>query len=285
MIVFAIAFGQKYIDALAATCLPSLFGETNYKGSIKEPIELLVYTTRAWAAEVERALSTVDPGVMHHFSLAKVVTGNVPTETPYVTAARLLILAIERCGTQTFAVAVPDLIYAANTLENCYKLHKITGKVVAIFDGRVRPDVDPKECLGASSGNLTQFFLKHCDDMWRAHTTSDLDAPPGPKPGHMIFKDAGQCWVFVPRVTPFVGEFMPIDSLILKDSIGSWDHGWADFLELNNRMLVQTSLLEGFAIEPSPKNFIALDIDLRSSDENVLRQFKFQSSRVYCFTG
>lgn len=286
MIVFSIAFGKPYVDSLLNRCLPSLFSKSRFNPAGIEPLRLVIFTNNETLPTVAAAAKDLKD----QYGFAAVQVSNCASgESPKQTSMWLLNRAITRCldAGESFMFAVPDLVYAAGTIERAYTLYKLTGKVVSLFNGRVKQGFPDTSYLAAAEtpAVLLNFFYAYRDRMWQAHTTTDLNQIAGHVPGHMIHCRGPKLLIFGSTPNPFMGRFVPADKLTLNAGMVAWDHQWADSLWLNNRMIVQTDLNSGFSIEPSPKIFRESQLVPLDLPADELQSYKFGAVRTVCFTG
>lgn len=231
-----------------------------------------------------------------------------------VVTTNLLCRAVDFCikKDKSFFMAVPDLIYSDHTVQACYNLHRLTGKVVSIFNGRVQlpPDHRPlqehqfQQILGLPFGVRNCFFT-NMNEEWRQWMTTDPNVVPGYEMGHTIFSTDRFVHVFFRNPNPTVGKFTKDDLFYFAtgQSMVSWDRPWQDILFKSGRVFIQTNLDICMSIEADdrsatqmspnwassnlPKEDIALKLieKFTGNDVEVRRRHKF-SDRYghFCFT-
>ncbi len=199
----------------------------------------------------------------------------------------------------------PDIVYSAGIIDSCYELHSLTGRVVALFNGRVGPQpgeppfaADALLGVSRSARDMVDFFFNHMNATWRENTTTDTKQIKGADPGHLVFQSERRRLIFFPTPNPFLGRFKPADLIAFSGRQGftAWDHAWTDTLRATDRLLVQTDLDAGLGLEAGvwrhtspvefklPKAFHRLSEQYGQSEQDALRDFKFGSAPCYCFT-
>jgi hypothetical protein len=188
MIVFAIVFGEAYIESFFDTALPSLLTPKNVPALVDRGVEvsLVFFTTESSVPIIaERAQNPV-PG-MEFFSNVDVSYLEDKDRSDYADKGQwqndvlrdLMMKAVAYCVKEDrpFIFANADVLYSNGIVENCYRLHRATSKVVGAFNGRV----DPGEQTGAfhrlreaSDDGYKKAFLKYRSPLWEP---GGLDAP------------------------------------------------------------------------------------------------------------
>ncbi len=272
MIVFTIVFGEKYIERFFERSLPSLFGPDRPLDLGGEKLSLFIFTLSRDERLVHKHLRGQPLKYFEKIGDINIITGNVDGmpethDDPQLVAAKnraiacnLLIRAMKLCieRDEVFLHAVPDLVYSAATVNTCYHLHRLTGKNVAIFNGRVAPKNDSDFTLeellniSASPHDMVRFFFENMNKVWAQHYTSDFNRITGQMAGHLIYQLGPAPLIFCSHPNPILGKFKPIDipHFTNKSAFAAWDHGWKDFLLLSNRLVVQTGLDLGMSVEP-----------------------------------
>lgn len=255
MIAFSFALNQSDVDALFARALPSLF-----PADIHEPIKLCVYTVRDFAASAtERSNAT--PTAWFTGGIEILVVDYAGHMDRADLAAYMQREAIARClaDDDAFILVNAQSVYAVGTLSNAYAMHRITGRIVAIFDGGVDLD-EPVATVAA--------FLANRDKLWRDHSTDVLGVMPGSVEGRIMYSDDMRTFIFTPTPEPFMGSVKPGDELRQR---------WS-----RDRVIALTDLRSGFAVHTSR---VSRDADFSApiGDFETLQSFKFEGV-VYCFT-
>src|SRR5262249_2812027 len=138
-----------------------------------------------------------------------------------------------------------------------WSLHRLTGKVVSIFNGRVSlDDSDPEafrdvlsDALSRPQGVL-ELFNSNMIDQWRARSTDNPDVIPVDQSGSLLYKDGDMTYIFSGAPNPFMGTFTEADLVYFASTrFTVWDHDWQDRLFDMRRLLVQTNLDRGMSIE------------------------------------
>lgn len=288
MIIFSVAFGESYVERLFSRCLPSLL-----RGAAQaDPLTLVVFTLPEFHEHIRTAAER--SGVEKHVSKFAVSTPPVDPGTPSAQAfaGQLLRYAVALClaADDVWFHAVPDLIYAADTLSTCERLHRLTGKTVAIFNGRTRAPADADDPL---QGSIAGYFRRNMSDQWLAHRPR-ADEPCGHIPGQLIYDREPHAFVFCSTPNPVLGRFEPADVLSLGRGMAAWDHEWREALERQNRLLVCPDLNAAMSIEPvegrdpkPPARELARFEGLAAraeADAATRRRAKFTAVPTYLFT-
>lgn len=304
MIIFSVAYGEAYISQLCNRCLPSLLSKHGMDVA-GEPIRLAIFTLKKDFNFLVVNLSASE-------TLQKFVAANrvdiASIEEPQtpggMTSAAMLVQGIYHCidRNESWVHAVPDLVYSSTALETCWALHKVTGKVVAMFNGRLKAlqsDDTPftDEAYLRSADDMPRFFFKNMIDAWHAYRVTTLDALNGAQPGRLVVDAPSARLVFETAVNPFVGRFEPEDMFAFQppDNFGAWDHAWKDTLERQNRLVVLTNLDLGMSIEPVADGGIGKTVfeGIRTAfvkrampplNADVARKVKFGAPGMHCFT-
>jgi hypothetical protein len=271
MIVFSIAFGARYVNRLFARCLPSLLAAPR-----PAPVSLLIVTEAAYADEVK---ARADALVADPIILALDIAG---TNDTTVKSTLMLNHAVRHCleADDVFAFAVPDLVYQRGTLASCHALHQLTGKTVAIFNGRVGEDLSDADLRGAAAaGGLADLFFAHMSPQWRRNTTTTTAAA-GELPGHLAVDTPDLRGVFCAVPNPFLGRFAEEDCYRLTASFRAWDHDWRAALQNTGRLIAHTDLDAAMSVEPSAEKpmygFLPhIAAQLETVPEAARRTYKF----------
>ena len=267
MIVFAIAHGESYIRKLADFCLPSLLAPGNLPCLSDEKPELAIFTVDTDVGLVTKLLNKPEIaasfGDRRQVFAVKVLADSSTEQLPKFKAAvtrHLLRDAVDYClkKDRSFLFAVPDLVFSNGAIKTSWQLHRMTGKMVSIFNGRVQSKVDEPPFSPALMPKLTReqgvrdFFFSNMVADWHNWTTTDPDVIPDPTlPGHLILKSDHHSFVFS-RPNPVIGRFTQRDLMFFTDervSLWHWDHDWQDALLREGRLQVQTNLDLGMSIE------------------------------------
>lgn len=311
MIVFTIAFGERYIKRFFERCLPSLFAPDRPLKLGGEKISLRVITlkrdadliTRYKDSDAVRYFSSI--GTVHVDAVA--IESGESAELPDLENVKrtLLLHAVAMCieNDEVFVHASPDHIYAPGVIDTCFEMHRLTGKVIALFNGRVaptsgEPDFPTEILLSASKSarGMVDFFFNNMNALWRNNSTSDPSRISGIEPGMLAFQSDDRRIVFYSNPNPFLGKFKPTDLLAFAGVYGfsSWDHGWRDALVGADRLLIQSDLNCGISIEVgtgrvpkgdgTPKAFLRLYDPSEQPEHEARREAKFAGSRSFCFT-
>ena len=210
---------------------------------------------------------------------------------------------------EVFVHLVPDLVYSPGVLSTCYKLHALTGRVVATFNARCAPKEDEPALsddemmeAGTSTREMLRFFLKHRTYYWHDNETSDIRAIPGNLKGYLLYTDPGRVIIFTNNPNPMLGKFQRSDitAFANKASLNNWDNDWKDQLVVQNRLLVQSNLDAGMSIEDAPRERRLSDTfsvktireqydrairNTAGDDREMRREGKFSGVPGWCFIG
>lgn len=289
MIVFSVAFGEKYIRHLFERCLPSLL-----RSEVDEPLSLLVFTT---PESNQYFPEYMDAPYMARFGdrIETVVTkyerapGVSQSEVARILSGEMLHRAVLTCfeRDEIFVHAVPDLVYSPTALSCSLTLHKLTDRNVAIFNGGVMPG----EITSLSADATVDYFFDHMNASWAEHATDDATKVPGFLIGHLVFTKPGQRTVFCASPNPFLGRFNATDVLTLSgiSAIRTWDHAWLDNLSNQGRLIVEPDLHRAMSLETE---YPALDaksgqrylVERWRKNGDDLRRLKFPGT-IFQFNG
>jgi hypothetical protein len=265
MIVMPIAFGRRYIDAFFDLCLPSLMTPNNFPVLCDEPLTLFFCTTESFVPYLRQRIRTSDyrdifeGRVNIHFIAFEPVESDDALERANKqrkVSFALLIQAIKFClaRDESFVFPSPDNLYSDGIIESNWELHRLTGKIVGNFPGRVEdaPGGNDyyRELIKCPSG-VKDYFFSHPEERWFDHVTNDPDQLPGETVGHQVLNGRRAVHIFA-HPCPFMGKFAPEDlfKFLEVGVFAAWDHEWLTFLTEKRRMLVQTNLDLGMSIEP-----------------------------------
>lgn len=312
MIVFTIAYGEDYIKRFFNRCLVSLATPANLPAVADQNLELCVLTLKSDIPMVRDYLASplvkqlfgdrvamiaqserIDPAVQHLVSVSQARMLN------------FMIQIITRClkKGRPFLYAATDLLYADGSVKNAYALHRLTGKTVAMFNGRVGRATGPIEdaellSLLKKPHALQEFFFANLNSDWQACRTSDVDTIPGTTQGNLIYEGEGQRYVFCDGPNPVLGMFTHDDLLSFARGRGlqSWDLEWGAQLNAAQRLVILTDLNQGMSIEPENDPPFATSGEpsalLRDSlpalgtmSLDTIRRYKFSGRYAnFCFT-
>ena len=266
MIVFTIIYGESFIRKAFDFCLPSLLASGNLPRLKNEKPELLIFTVQKDLPLVGKMLEA-RPDISAFFGgRVQAYFLEVPDQPvgekakhKFSVTGNLLCRVIDVClkKDRSFLFAVPDLVYSNGAIEACWQLHRMTGKVVSIFNGRVLPKTDEPPFSPAMMSQLTRpqgvrdYFFSNMIASWRGWTTTDPDViPDHASRGHLIFRRDGYSFIFS-RPNPVIGRFTRRDLMFFAGggNIRSWDHDWQDGLLREGRLQVQPNLDLGMSIE------------------------------------
>jgi hypothetical protein len=268
MIVFAIVFGEPYIDSFFQTSLPSLLTPKNVPALTARGVDvsLVFFTTESSVPLIaERAKSPL--AGMEHFSSIDVSYLQDKKTTDYAdrgqwqndTLRDLMMKAVAYCVKEDrpFVFANADVLYSNGIIENCYRLHRVSTKVVATFNGRVAPGDDLEgfhRLRQASDDGYKKAFLQYRSPLWQSWTLASSEDFPDANFGHVILEDGDFVHLFCANPNPFLGKFTTEDLVFFTDSdrFVDWDSRWRIHLASRNRLVVLTNLDAGMSMEIDP---------------------------------
>ncbi len=303
MIVFTIMFGEPYIRLGAAFCLPSLLAQGNLPSLREEKPELHIFT-------IARDVRLVETLVVENPEVAAFFEGRVRVSSLDDAAANLelprhkfeltgnlLCHIVNMClkKDRSFMFAPPDTVYSNGAIDACWQLHRMTGKVVSIFSGRVVPKADEPPFSPAMMPQWTRphgvrdYFFSNMHGPWHKLMTTNPDVIPHPtRTGHLIYRRDRFSFIFS-RPNPVMGRFTQRDLMFFAGggTLRQWDHEWQDRLLAEGRLQVLTNLDLGMSIEledgvymPDESAPPLLDM-FGSKDLSLRRENKF----AYPYTG
>ncbi len=317
MIVFTVAFGESYIRKLFERSLPSLMGPRGLPSVQGENVKLVIYTFNDSMPLINSYLGREELRFFNKAGNLQVIAMNAkqpgdaqaaPKTQGRSIASSLLAHAVAEVArsNEIFFHLSPDIVYGDGVVDSCYQLHKLTGRNVVVFNGRVAPAHGMLELATAAllqaartSSDLAEYFFQNMNFKWRLHATQDPSRIPGPTAGNLIYQSSAMRLIFCSTPNPVLGKFNTADVSVLSDSdcMHSWDHYWVDFLAANNRLMVQTNLNNGMSIEPEPafkdeKHFLESQLDgvaragtlLGIQEQELRRHRKFNGPHNFCFT-
>lgn len=274
MIVITIAYGEKYIRRLFERCLPSLLTPNNLPGLTGLSPELAIFTLEQDAPMVEQYLrgnsaieAVFGPRIevqpfRHRAGAEESGEQNPRWKTNLATAYHMLCRAVHHCvqKDKSFFLAVPDLVYSDGLVKTCWALHRLSGKIVSVFNGRVCPPdgieaFSHEQILAAAArpNGLSEFFFNNLNFEWRRYVTINPDIVTDPVAGKQIlFSDTGT-YIFLDSPNPTLGKFTTDDLVYICESrvgMSVWDRPWQDYLLKNDRVLVQPDMDLCMSIEP-----------------------------------
>lgn len=261
MILFTIAYGERYIRRFFDFCLPSLLTPDNLPSIRDESPELYVLTLTSDLPLVSQLLAS--PQVKSIFGdradgmgLNVDLASDAAKMPDFSTAlmSNFLCRLIDIClkKDKSFFLAPPDQIYSDGVISTCWPLHRLTGKVVATFNGRVSPSDGAPPFTAEQISQVTarpygvrDLFFSNMASYWRDWTTTDPDViREHAATGHLIFEAASHTSVFCRHPNPTIGKFTQRDLIFFSTGVGiaAWDRAWLDSLFQEGRLLLQTSL-------------------------------------------
>lgn len=284
MIVFAIVFGEEYIESYFDTALPSLLTPRNIPALVERGVEvsLVFFTTKSSVPIIaERAKSPV-PGMELFTSidisyLEDKNPGNYADLGQWLndTLRDLMMKVVVHCvkADSCFLFTCADVLYSDGIVANSYRLHRATAKVVATFNGRVDPGdelANFQRILRSGDDGFKKAFLGYRSPLWKSWTVDSSEDFPDANFGHVILEDGEFVHIFCPNINPFVGKFTTEDLVFFTDSdrYVDWDSRWRIHLANNNRLVVLTNLDAGMSIEIDPPGTDAKMVN----NTRVLRQ-------------
>lgn len=268
MIVFAIVFGEPYVDAFFETALPSLLTPGNIPALTSRDVEvsLVFFTTESSVPIIAERAKRPMAG-MEHFTTIDVSFLRDKDPARYAdrgqwqndTMRDLMMKAVAYCvqADRPFIFANADVLYSNGIVENCYRLHRATSKVAAAFNGRVAPgaDLEAFHALRQSGDDgYKKAFLKYRSALWRSWTVASSEDFPDANFGHVILEDGDFVHLFCANPNPFLGKFTTEDLVFFTDSdrYVDWDSRWRIHLAHRNRLVVLTNLDAGMSMEIDP---------------------------------
>jgi hypothetical protein len=290
MILYSIVFGKDFIDKFFDICLPSLMTENNIP-SLNEKITLLIPTVKSDLEYVKVKIQNtkiagffgdrinivaLDAEVEN---AGQVPQGRVANVFAFQLLLRVIALCIER--QESFLFASPDCIYSDGVVGSAWELHKITGKVVSIFCGRV--SLNPQGAayynnLIRTPNGVRDEFLRSMALLWSNMATDDATNAGVDILGHYMYRDANKVMILTDHPNPFLGRFTPedLDFFLEAGELRPWDNGWEELLLRQGRLVVQTNLDVGMMIETDTINRETSDLrgNLEQARQRHLRKLR-----------
>jgi hypothetical protein len=285
MIVFTIVFGKEFIDEFFELCLASLLTDNNIPAIQDTDPTLLIATVAHDAAYIRERLRDERVRAVFGSRIELIwVKINASEQEQADVAAKnnrrivydLLMRSVAFCLNKKmpFLYAVSDLIYSDGAVKSAWALYQLTGKVVAIYNGRVEmhPDGIPYYVDRLADVNgIRDIFINEMSAPVRTLVTDDPTRAFGSQLGNEVYLDSGRLMVFASRPNPFLGRFASVDLVHLTEAgrFGAWDHTWGPYLFDNNRLFVQTNLDLGMSIEPDTPEKAATDFEKITERERM----------------
>lgn len=295
MIAFTLFFGEAYTNFFFDITLPAALSSGNIPAVIDngEKTSLAIVTTKDTAKYVHNRIRELKL-YGHPFSSIDVIV--LPDKKPQdyksnldfkkSTLIDLLMTAIFHIygKDEIFLYLVSDAILSNGTAENCYMLHRASGKTVSIFNGRIEADKEQLSFLDdvrEQKSELKWEFLKRRDSLWRAWTVQETETIPEAPEGHLILEGKNFIHIFCRNPNPILGKFTIQDVSFFTDFgyFSDWDGTWRDRLAEQGRLIVQTNLDAGMSVEPIPPRGISETVTLRKNSL-VLRSSRREVTKI-----
>jgi hypothetical protein len=292
MILYSIIFGKEYIDKFFDVCLPSLLTHNNIP-SVGEDVTLLIPTIQEDVEYIKTRLRDCKAGEFFGGRVnvialeadrgtdeGEVSERRVAQAFSFQLLLRVMAFCIER--RESFLFAAPDCIYSDGLVGSAWALHRMTGKVVSVFCGRVSPHPDDTayyKTLIETPNGVRDEFLRSMAKLWSHMSTNDATGAGVDILGHYIYRDANKLMILTDHPNPFLGKFEPedLDVFLEAGEIRAWDNQWEELLLSQNRLVVQTNLDVGMMIEPDTESREKGDL---LSNINQARQRHLRKMRV-----
>jgi hypothetical protein len=285
--IFSIAYGKSHIDKLFDRCVPSLITAGNLGRFERENVSIVIGTLggdreyireRFSASEITNFVRNMDTLAIPESGLSAKHTNRM---IQTILLRRIMAYFIKRG--LVFFYAPSDCVFADGTIYNNWCLHKITGKIIASFNGRTREisqdNIRYLDIINTKNG-VKKFFMENYSHEWAAWCSMDPCEIAGTRIGHAIYREADRAHIFCNMPAPSTGRFTPEDLqyFILDASMQAFDNSWQQKLARCNRLLVQTNLDMGMSIEPDPLN---IDDARGIRQENLKNDFENWMSDAY----
>jgi hypothetical protein len=292
MILYSIIFGKEFIDKFFDICLPSLLTRNNIP-SVGEDVTLLIPTIQEDVNYIKSRLRDCKAGEVFGGRISVIALEadrgaddslvserRVAQVFSFQLLLRVMAFCIER--RESFLFAAPDCIYSDGVVGSAWALHRMTGKVVSVFCGRVSPHPDDAayyKTLIETPNGVRDEFLRSMAKLWRHTATDDATGAGVDILGHYIYRDSNKLMILTDHPNPFLGRFEPedLDVFLEAGEIRTWDNQWEEQLFKQNRLVVQTNLDVGMMIEPDSETREQGDLD---SNINQARQRHLRKMRV-----
>jgi hypothetical protein len=266
MILFSIVYGKKYIDFLIDRAIPSLMTPRNKLFLEKTDNILYIATISEDVPYIRKQLRSLDLEKVfgdririHHIPYIASKNDHEEPQRQNKLSYALLMRAMRFCyeQNQPFFLIPPDTIFSEELLEICWDLHQVTGKIVAVFNGRVSPlpeTTNVNNSILARPDGVKRYFLENMDTCWLEWSSSGPDHMAGESRGHQFIKGERSFHVFTSAPNPLMGRFHGEDLFFFAEQgvYGIWDHKWLERLREQQRLLIQTNLDLCMTIEPWP---------------------------------
>jgi len=178
MILFSIVYGKKYIDFLIDRAIPSLMTPRNKLFLEKTDNILYIATISEDVPYIRKQLRSLDLEKVfgdririHHIPYIASKNDHEEPQRQNKLSYALLMRAMRFCyeQNQPFFFIPPDTIFSEELLEICWDLHQVTGKIVAVFNGRVSPlpeTTNVNNSILARPDGVKRYFLENMDTCW-----------------------------------------------------------------------------------------------------------------------
>lgn len=259
--IFSIAYGRPYIDKLFGRCAPSLMTPGNLGKFVRDDVSMVVGTLeedihylrqKFLESPLKKKVNVLDilalpKSIISRQKNTKDIQKRLLQEIVTYFVRRNLV----------FFHAPPDCIFSDDTIYNQLCLHQISGKIVAIFNGRTQEvsqgDAVYLDVIQSKNG-VKNFFFNNYSQEWAAWRSGHPDQVAGARAGHAIYQEKDRAFIFCNKPNPSVGLFTHEDlaHFVIQGTYSSFDNNWLQLLIKHNRLLVQTNLDMGMSIEPDP---------------------------------
>lgn len=259
MIFFTIAFGQSHVASFFRNALYSVLQQNEIdKVGRKYGLNFLIGTTKQSEAQAKDEIARImaeHPDC--HFDIISVEgKDDLSGEDRGLLVSVLLRLCMIHCLNENkkFFYIAPDTVYSPDVLRYALAQHEVTGRVVAIFNGRVNirfTETDRVRDYLSRDGGVLQAYLENWDDAMNLMVPKDNDPKDIKIIDHAIIKNGNFVSIFTANPNPTLGKFEMQDLVLFERSFSlmDWDHFWKERLLDQNRLYVQTNLDLGMSIE------------------------------------
>lgn len=277
IVFFVIAYGEDHIRLFFERSLPSLLTAGNLPAVAHLKPELLfctrkedfplisrmgglkglneIFGDRIVLAGVPPGMAEFQPDLADSEDTNAIKLGHHRRLLSHFFLCRAASVCVKRNA--TFVHLSPDFVYADSTVANAWTIHRLTGKTISVFNGRVGINMDESQDFDQSLQEaitqpygILKFFGRNMIKQWHHWSTSDPDTIPTDDPGILLYKSGEMTHIFSSAPNPLMGKFTKEDIVYFSaNRFTVWDHDWQDMLFDQRRLFVQTNLDLGMSIE------------------------------------
>ena len=286
MISFVVLFGKTHIDIFFDTCLPSLITGNNIPSIKGEAVNLLIATINSDAPYVHKKLDIFRDS-LKCFSRVKVIASKVYNSEiiDSTKVASVIYHLMSKCinicykSRQSFLFIAADQIFLDGTIGTNWDLHKVTGKIVATLNFRIKYKGQAFKIKDFSKRNLKKILFKNfAFPLYYSVEEFESDVSKCLMVDYGFAIVSGEhILIFSETPNPMIGKIQLEDLLFFakQERYNAWDSTWIQYLYTTNRLFVQTNGDIALTIEPEPEAELAWKEDRSATSRaNTLKKLQ-----------